>query len=144
MHRQRSGRAKASTKQPTERSTLVGSAQTSSIKGQDVVNLTLAKGSSHSYEDQLLADYSLQDVMAEPELQSYLDTLSPQTSAEDFLRRQRLFDRDNSQVKVAAAILFAESPPAVMPKRCSIKIARYGTKERLSGQRASLGDSSNA
>lgn len=98
------------------------------LTGQAIVDLSLAKG-ARSYEDQLLADYTWEDVAVEAELLHFLESYSPMTEGVDFLWKQRLVDRDTGQAKVAAAILYAEVPRAVMPKRCSVKIARYESKE---------------
>lgn len=98
------------------------------IDGQAVTNLSLAKG-ARSYEDQALADYTLDDLVEEVELALFLRNYSPVTEPHDFVRKQRLVERDSDSARVASAVLYAEAPAAVMPKRCGIKIARYETKE---------------
>jgi ATP-dependent DNA helicase RecG len=103
------------------------SASSLAITGHAITDLNLSKG-SRSYEDQLLGEYDLQDLIQEDELRCFLDSYSPSTDAESFLRKQRLVNRDSLEAKVAAAVLYAESPPAVTPKRCSVKVARYNTK----------------
>lgn len=103
-------------------------AATVEITGKAITDLSLAKG-ARSYEDQLLADYTWEDVAAEPELAGFLATYSPATQPVDFLWKQRLVHRDTGEARVAAAILYAENPAAVMPKRCGVKIARYETKD---------------
>ncbi|MFI1454275.1 ATP-binding protein [Streptomyces roseus] len=104
-------------------------AATLPISGQAVTDLTLAKG-ARSYEDQLLADYDKDDLAAEEELEFFLQGLSPSTSPAEFIRKQRLIDRNSGAARVSAGILYAESPPAVVPKRCAVKVARYNTKEQ--------------
>jgi len=106
------------------------------ITGQQIIDLTLAKG-ARSYEDQALADYSIGDLVSEAELAYFLRSYSPATPPEDFVRKQRLVDRDSERVNVAGAILYAENPSAVVPKRCGVKIARYETKE-TEGRRDTL------
>lgn len=98
------------------------------IEGQEITNLSLAKG-ARSYEDQALADYTLADLVEEVELALFLRSFSPATEPHDFARKQRLIERDTENARVAAAVLYAETPSAVMPKRCGIKVARYETKE---------------
>ena len=98
------------------------------ITGQAITDLTLAKG-ARSYEDQILGDYRAADLAAEAELSFFLRTYSPATNPEEFIHKQRLVGRDSDGVSVAGAILYAENPPAVVPKRCAVKIARYETKE---------------
>ncbi|WP_329136616.1 putative DNA binding domain-containing protein [Streptomyces sp. NBC_01476] len=104
-------------------------AATMAISGQAVTDLTLAKG-ARSYEDQLLADYYKEDLVEEEELAFFLRSFSPATSPDDFVRKQRLIDRSSGAVRVSAGILYAEAPPAVVPKRCAVKVARYNTKEK--------------
>ncbi|MGW1549987.1 RNA-binding domain-containing protein [Streptomyces sp. NPDC002346] len=104
-------------------------AATLAIAGQAVTDLSLAKG-ARSYEDQLLADYDKDDLAAEEEMAYFLRSFSPSTSPQDFIRKQRLIDRASGAARVSAGVLYAESPPAVVPKRCAVKVARYNTKER--------------
>lgn len=96
------------------------------ISGAERVNLSLSKG-SETYETQELADYTAEELAAEPELHEFLSTLSPKTTAADFIRKQRL-QAPSGKARLAGAVLFAESPSAVSPKRCAVKIARYETK----------------
>ncbi|MER7547754.1 ATP-binding protein [Spirillospora sp. NPDC127506] len=103
-------------------------AQTLELKGTAIADLTLSKGAK-SYEDQLLEDYDLEELCEEEELIFFLETYTPSSSPERFLRRQRLVNRKSDEATVGAAILFAAEPSAVVPKRCAVKIARYETSE---------------
>ncbi len=103
-------------------------AQNLLLQGQQVTDLTLSKGTA-SYEDQTLAKYDLRDLAAEPELVEFLRTYSPRTDPEMFAAKQRLIDRDTAKTTVAAAVLYAEVPSAVVPKKCAVKVARYRTSE---------------
>ena len=103
-------------------------AQSLEIVGQSITDLGLSKG-ARSYEDQVLGKYDIADLIAEPELLSFLESYSPQTDPEEYVLKQRLVDRDTGAATVAAAILYAENPPAVVPKRCAVKVARYETKD---------------
>ncbi len=105
-------------------------AQNLELRGTAIADLTLSKGAK-SYEDQLLEDYDLEELAQEEELQYFLATYTPASDPERFLKRQRLVDRKTDRATVAATILFAEEPPTVVPKRCSVKIARYETSERI-------------
>ena len=96
------------------------------LSGQGATDLQLAKGTK-SYEDQLLSEYVLEDLQDERELHYFLTGYSPSTTASSFAIRERIVNRKSQECRVAAAILFADSPPAVTPKRCAIKIARYNT-----------------
>lgn len=103
-------------------------ASTVTITGQSITDLNLSKG-ARSYEDQLLADYTADDLETEDELLYFLQSYSPSTSPADYIQKQRLVERHTGRARVTSAILYAESPPAVAPKRCSVKIARYNTKD---------------
>ncbi|WP_030024025.1 ATP-binding protein [Streptomyces monomycini] len=109
-------------------------AQSRRLKGTQITDLSLSKG-ARSYEDQLLRDYTLEELRDEDELHVFLGRYSPSTSAERFLRRQRLVDRGGSPATVAGAVLFAAEPPVVVPKKCSVKIARYETGEQVPDRR---------
>ncbi|MHB8531620.1 MAG: ATP-binding protein [Solirubrobacteraceae bacterium] len=102
-------------------------AQDLSLSGQQITDLSLSKGSS-SYEDQMLEKYGADDLAAETELLSFLDSYSPATASVDFAKKQHLIDSDG-RASVAAAVLYAETPAAVVPKKCAIKVARYETQD---------------
>ncbi|QCB97346.1 transcriptional regulator [Arthrobacter sp. PAMC25564] len=101
-------------------------AASTEITGQEIVNLSLSKGAV-SYEDQELGDYFLEEAAEEQELKDFLLSISPAMRPEDFLRRERLYNRKTEGMKVSAALLFAEHPQSILSKRCGIKIARYET-----------------
>jgi ATP-dependent DNA helicase RecG len=105
------------------------------ITGQEITDLALAKG-ARSYEDQVLASYSTEDITKEDELAYFLRSYSPATPPEEFVRKQRLVDKED-RTTVAGAVLYAALPSAVVPKRCGVKIARYETKES-EGRRETL------
>jgi len=102
-------------------------ASTAKVDAAERVNLALSKG-AETYENQELADYGADELAEETELSSFLSTLSPKTAPEDFVRKQRLANKDTGKARLSGAILFAESPSAVATKRCAVKIARYETK----------------
>ncbi|MER7035270.1 RNA-binding domain-containing protein [Streptomyces albidoflavus] len=103
-------------------------AQSLRLTGSKIADLSLSKG-ARSYEDQPLRDYEIDELSEETELMNFLESYSPTSSAEKFLTRQRLVNKKDGKASVAAAILYAEEPAAVVPKRCSVKIARYESKE---------------
>jgi len=109
-------------------------AQSLELKGAQVTDLTLSKGAK-SYEDQIIDDYRSDELVEEEELLYFLSEYTPRSDPEKFLSRQRLIDRRSSQARVAAAVLFADEPAAVVPKRCSVKIARYETSEKSAERR---------
>jgi ATP-dependent DNA helicase RecG len=120
-------------KSPTVHETADGSvyvrrnASTAKIDAAERVNLALSKG-AETYENQELAAYTADELAEEDELASFLSTLSPKTAPEDFVRKQRLANKDTGKARLSGAILFAESPSAVATKRCAVKGARYETK----------------
>ncbi len=103
-------------------------AQNLRIRGTQVTNLALSKG-TESFEDQYLSKYSQSELIREPELKDFLDSYSPATKAQDYVRSQRLVNLKSGDATVAAAVLYATTPPALVPRKCSIKIARYLSKE---------------
>ena len=102
-------------------------ASTAKVDGAERVNLTLSKG-AETYENQELATYTADELADEPELAKFLDTLSPKTAPADFVRKQRLANKETGKARLSGAVLFAESPSAVATKRCAVKVARYETK----------------
>jgi ATP-dependent DNA helicase RecG len=102
-------------------------AQDLELTGQQVTDLSLSKG-SRSYEDQMLEKYTAEQLAAESELKMFLDSYSPATASVEFVGKQRLANSDG-HASVAGAVLYAEIPAAVVPKKCAIKVARYETKE---------------
>lgn len=102
-------------------------AATVKVDAAERVNLALSKG-AETYENQELAAYTADELADETELARFLSTLSPKTPPEDFVRKQRLANRDTGRARLSGAILFAESPSAVATKRCAVKVARYETK----------------
>ncbi|MGC5397739.1 RNA-binding domain-containing protein [Streptomyces sp. DT20] len=105
-------------------------AENARLRGAQITDLSLSKG-ARSYEDQFLEDYDLEELQQEDEVHYFLGAYTPKMSAEKFLKRQRLVDRKSGMATVAGAILFASEPPTVVPKRCSVKIARYETSEEI-------------
>lgn len=101
-------------------------AASNEINGQAITDLQLAKGAK-SYEDQLLATYDFDELAGESELAVFLQEYSPKSTPDAFVRRERLVDPKTKECRVAAAILYAEHPSGVVPKRCGVKIARYNT-----------------
>jgi ATP-dependent DNA helicase RecG len=99
------------------------------LEGQAITDLQLSKGAK-SFEDQTLESYRLGDLTGERELRFFLDTVTPRTDAGVFATRERLVDRETEAATVAAAVLFAASPSAVVPRKCAVKIARYETRDK--------------
>jgi ATP-dependent DNA helicase RecG len=62
-----------------------------------------------------------------PVTQQYLKHVVPNAQPEPWLKKQSLIVE--GMPTVAGLLLFAEEPQAQLPKRCGIKVYRYGTQE---------------
>ncbi|MFU1719517.1 RNA-binding domain-containing protein [Bacillus velezensis] len=109
------------------------SAQTLELKGkQEILNLKLSKGLI-SYEDQLIGNYSVDELLESEELNSFLKSYSPRTNPEEYLKKQRLVRKSGAEIlpTIASVLLYADLPSAILPRKCAIKITRYNTNEDI-------------
>lgn len=90
-------------------------------------NLRWEKGLC-SYEDEL-TEYILEDLLHQKTFRKALEAATPQISSYDFLRSRFLINPYN-QLRVAAILLYADLPQAMLPHRCGIRILRYCSDER--------------
>src|SRR6185312_15336993 len=95
---------------------------------QRIMELQFAKGAA-SFEDQILPSTPTEEVSEAEELGRFLAQYSPKTDPLEFTLNQNLVDRKTWEPRVAGILLFNSNPPSVMPRKCSVKIARYETKE---------------
>lgn len=95
---------------------------------QRIMELQFAKGAA-SFEDQVLAKNPTEDVSDSNELRRFLQEYSPKSDPLEFALNQNLVDRKTWEPKVAGILLFNDNPAATMPRKCSVKIVRYETKE---------------
>jgi ATP-dependent DNA helicase RecG len=95
---------------------------------QHILELQFAKGSS-SFEDQALPGAATEEVSEGTELQHFLAGYSPKSDPLEFVVNQNLVDRKTWEPKVAGVLLFKSSPAAILPRKCSVKIVRYETRE---------------
>jgi ATP-dependent DNA helicase RecG len=95
---------------------------------QRIVELQFAKGAA-SFEDQVLANTRTEEVSEGSELKKFLSEYSPKSDPLEFALNQNLVDRKTWEPKVAGVLLFNDSPAAVLPRKCSVKIVRYETRE---------------
>lgn len=95
---------------------------------QRILELQFAKGAT-SFEDQVLANTSTEEVSEGAELQRFLSEYSPKSDPLEFALNQNLVDRKTWEPRVAGILLFNDSPAAVLPRKCSVKIVRYETRE---------------
>ncbi len=95
--------------------------------------LELSKGIA-TYETEIVP-VELDVIKDSPILQRFLSNIVPSPKSLDFLRKQFLIQEGTPTV--AAILLFAELPQAILPKHCGIKIYRYKTRD-AKGARATL------
>jgi ATP-dependent DNA helicase RecG len=104
-------------------------AQSLPVKDQQrILELQFAKGAA-SFEDQVLPNVPTEEVSEGAELQRFLSEYSPKSDPLEFVLNQNLVDRKTWEPKVAGILLFNNNPAAVLPRKCSVKIVRYETKE---------------
>lgn len=106
------------------------SAQDLPLSTDAVMNVRLSKGLI-SYEDQFVANYDVDELVAAKELSTFLRTYSPATEPFEFLRKERLIRKDGDAYRptYAGILLFGENPSAALPKKCAVKVTRYNTSE---------------
>lgn len=104
-------------------------AQSLPIKeAERITALGFAKGAS-SYEDMQVDSADAEDVVDSDEINVFLSEYSPKTDPLDLSLNKGLIDRKNFKPKACGLLLFANEPSSVIPKKCSVKIIRYETKE---------------
>ena len=104
-------------------------AQSLPIKdAQRIAALGFAKGAS-SYEDMQVDSADAEDVVDSNEIKVFLNEYSPKTDPLDLSINKSLIDRKTFKPKACGLLLFSNDPSGVIPKKCSVKIIRYETKE---------------
>lgn len=104
-------------------------AQSLPIKeAERITALGFAKGAS-SYEDMQVDSAEAEDVVDSDEIKVFLADFSPKTDPLDLSINKGLIDRRTFKPKACGLILFANDPSGVFPKKSSVKIVRYETKE---------------
>jgi ATP-dependent DNA helicase RecG len=95
---------------------------------QRIVELQFAKGAA-SFEDQVLTNSPTEEVSEGSELLRFLAEYSPKSDPLEFALGQNLIDRKTWEPKVAGVLLYNNNPAVALPRKCSVKIVRYETKE---------------
>lgn len=90
--------------------------------------LAFAKGAV-SYEDFSVDTAMAEDVVDSPRLAEFLADYSPSSDPLELALNKNLIDRKSFKPKVAGVLLYAVEPASLMPKKCSVRIIRYETKE---------------
>jgi len=93
-----------------------------------ITALGFAKGAS-SYEDMQVDSADAEDVVDSVEIKVFLNEYSPKTDPLDLSINKGLIDRKTFKPKACGLLLFSNDPSGVIPKKCSVKIVRYQTKE---------------
>ena len=93
-----------------------------------ITALSFAKGAA-SFEDYTIDGAMAEDVVDSSYLAEFLDDYSPHTDPLDLSLNKNLIDRKTFKPKVAGLLLFATEPASLIPKKCSVRIVRYETKE---------------
>ncbi|WP_243369998.1 ATP-binding protein [Microvirga solisilvae] len=95
---------------------------------QKVNELAFAKG-AQSFENMKVSGLPPEVVVDSNEIREFLRGYSPATDPLDFVVNQHLVDLRDWTPSVAGILLFANNPPVVMPRKCSVRISRYETRE---------------
>lgn len=103
------------------------------ITETEIARLRLDKGITSFETETVNADKIL--VTNSTVTLEFLLSVVPTAEPEPWLHKQQLLNGERPIV--AAVLLFAEEPQAILPKRCAIKLLRYKTTERL-GSRDTL------
>lgn len=93
-----------------------------------ILELKFAKGAA-SFEDQILSNAATEEVSDSGELRTFLAGYSPKSDPLEFVLNQNLVDRRTWEPRVAGVLLFNSAPAALVPRKCSVKVVRYETKE---------------
>ena len=103
-------------------------AQSLPLNSDQVLHLSFAKGAS-SFEDYVVSVEHPEEIIDSQELLTFLGAYSPKTDGFEISLAQNLIDRQSLSPRVAGLLLFADNPPAHLPRKCGVRITRYKTKE---------------
>ncbi|EPA3144652.1 MULTISPECIES: RNA-binding domain-containing protein [Enterobacterales] len=92
-----------------------------------ILELTHSKGIT-TEEDSIVADAIIDDLVDSKVLADFLSQL-PVTDPDplNFLLKEHLVDTNNWTPKVAALLLFSETPSSIIPRQCAVRVVRYDT-----------------
>lgn len=93
-----------------------------------ITALSHAKGAT-SFEDFSVDSAIAEDVVDAAEIKRFLKEYSPSTDPLDLAINKGLVDKKSFKPKVAGLLLFANDPASVVPRKCSVRIVRYETKD---------------
>jgi ATP-dependent DNA helicase RecG len=93
-----------------------------------ITAMAFAKGAA-SYEDYSVEGALAEDIVDSPRIAEFLADYSPRTDPLELCINKNLVDRKSFKPKVAGLLLFATEPSSLIPKKCSVRLVRYETKE---------------
>lgn len=93
-----------------------------------ITALSFAKGAT-SFEDYAVDMGYAEEIVDSPVLADFLSGYSPRTDPLELSINRGLIDRKTFKPKVAGLLLFSPLPAGIVPRKCSIRITRYETKE---------------
>jgi ATP-dependent DNA helicase RecG len=102
-------------------------AQSLKLTNDQIQQLSFAKGAT-TFEDYTVSSTRAEEVFESGQITSFLASYAPHTEPLEFALNQNLLDRTSLDPRVAGIILFCDNPAAFMPRKCSVRITRYTTK----------------
>lgn len=94
---------------------------------EKIMNLAFAKG-TRSYEDHFV-DSEPEIITDSETMQRFIEGALPKVHPVDYVINENLVDSKTLNPRAGGILLFSDNPAAVFPKKCSVKIVRYETKE---------------
>lgn len=92
-----------------------------------ILALAFAKGAK-SFESSGLDELPPEEIVDSTEIRDFCENLSPVQEPLAFCINEGLIDRRTFTPSCAAALLFADNPQAVLPRRCGVRVVFYDTK----------------
>lgn len=96
-------------------------------EAHEINKLKLDKGIV-SFEDEWV-EVNSKDIENSYSIVNFMINVVPTAEPITYLKNQLLINEE--KIKVAGALLFCDEPAIYLPKRCSVKIMRYKTKEEI-------------
>jgi ATP-dependent DNA helicase RecG len=103
-------------------------AQSLKLSNEQIQELSFAKGAT-TFEDFTVSSTRAEEIFESNAIASFLASYAPHSEALEFSLNQNLIDRSTLDPRVAGIILFSDNPAAFMPRKCSVRITRYTTKD---------------
>lgn len=107
-------------------------ADTQKIVGERVTQLSYSKG-VFAYEKNTVRNIDVGTLLDSPFLNDYLSRINSNLDKHSFLYKQKLLKKENGVFypNVGCVLLFDEEPQASLDTRCSIKVYRLRTTEKI-------------